>query len=166
MATPDEPLADADAHDEMSSSNCVLKQVTEKIQTLVTNMQEVKQRKTQLEEMAVGMIDSGMFAEDEIEVVHKQIEFYANSYTKMKDAVLAKSELYEQHMRSLEKMIHNRRDYLSRYDAILVNEPDIASILVTHQTDMENSLTVMQESINETPAEFTAMQLYLNQPAA
>lgn len=153
----------AKARDGSSPSSCMLQEVTEKIQVLVANMQEVKQRQTQLEEMVAGMIDSNMFADAEIDVVHNQISLYTDAYTKMQGVIHAKSELYEQHACSLEKMIHGRRDYLSKYDTILVNEPDIAKILVTHQTDMEDKLTVMHESINETPVEFTVMQRRLHQ---
>lgn len=154
----------AEAYDNSSPSSCMLQQVTEKLQMLVTNMQEVKERQTDLEDMLAGMIESTIFAKAEIDVVQSQVSLYQDTYAKMQSAIQAKSELYEQHVRSLEKMIQGRRDYLAKYDNILVNEPNIAKILVTHQTDMEDKLTVMHASINETPAEFTTMQRRLHNP--
>ena len=145
-------FSDVDPLDDQSEGD-----VGQKIQDLVKGLRNVKNRKEQLDSMIKGMMDNKIFSAEEIDVVKHHIKMYADTYKKMVTVVKEKSNVYNTHIKSLEKTIKERSSYLSDFDHVLVEEPDIAQVIIQRQNNLEEKLQEMYSSIDDTPEEFTNM---------
>lgn len=141
------PEIDSPSPTAASSANVVLS----KLQRLTEGMNRAGARRDVLQTMMQGMIESKFFVPAEIEAVRSQMESHAARHEELQRLIHAKSELYTNHIRNLEDIIAGRREYLAKYDEIIVEEKEIAAVLIDHQNGMEQTLKSMHASIGDLP---------------
>ena len=128
-----------------------------RLESLRSAISRIAEKRDRLQSMVEGMQQSQVFTAEEIEVVTKNIKRYNSWHSKLQASYDEKSTAFTIHVAKIKDLLLRRRDYLAGFDAVLVDEAEIASVLVKHQGELEHELTEHYKMISRVPKEETLM---------